>query len=47
MKNKESKEKTTPKSDEEIKAEKIRAAIKKFSCQSKTYPPVEWWEFIG
>ena len=47
MKNQESKEKSTPQTDEEIKSEKIIAAKKKFSCQSKSYPPMEWWEFIG
>ena len=47
MKNQKSKKKVIQPSDEEIKAEKLRAVIKKFSCQSKTYPPMEWWEFMG
>ena len=27
--------------------EKLREIIKKFSRQTKTYPPMEWWEFAG
>ena len=47
MKNQESKEKVTPQSDEEIVMEKLREVITKFSCHSKTYPSMEWWEFMG
>ncbi|MDD2307699.1 MAG: hypothetical protein PHP53_23550 [Prolixibacteraceae bacterium] len=31
------------KSDEE----KLREIIKKYSRQTKIYPPMEWWEFVG
>jgi len=47
MQNQDSKDKTTSQSDEEIMAEKLIEAINKYSCQSKTYPPMEWWEFMG
>jgi hypothetical protein len=25
----------------------LEAIIKRFSRQTKTYPPMEWWEFAG
>jgi hypothetical protein len=31
--------------DQKSEEEKLREIIKKYSCQTKTYPITEWWDW--